>query len=131
METNAEHEQDHTEFGELACQTPVGNETRREWTEDDAGDEITHQRRQPEAGGSETEDERERETDGNRREQRGLVMHAWLQSQTPLLGLARRGHGMTTPARRATDPPRSSFGSSTVTNAFASHWSTIRMTAST
>ena len=51
MQTDAEHQQHHADLGELARQLGVGDEARRGGTNDDAGDQVTDQRRQLQAGG--------------------------------------------------------------------------------
>ena len=46
MQADAEHQQHHTDFGELAGQSHVRDKSRRVRADQDAGDEIADQRRQ-------------------------------------------------------------------------------------
>ena len=44
MQTNAEHQQDHTDLGELIGDVLIGDEARREGPNHDTGQQITDQR---------------------------------------------------------------------------------------
>ena len=46
VQTDAEHQQHHADFSELVREVDIGDEARRGGTDDDAGDQITDQRRQ-------------------------------------------------------------------------------------
>lgn len=75
MQPHAKHQKDHTHFGELPGQSPVGNGVRQIGTHQDTRDEITHQRRQAQPVGEISENGSEHEADGNRCYQCDFLMH--------------------------------------------------------
>ncbi len=68
VQPDAKHQQDDADFGELARHTRVGDETRREGADENAGDKIADERRQPQPVGDIAEDRRQHEADGDRRD---------------------------------------------------------------
>jgi len=46
MQADAEHQQDHADLGELACQRLISNEDGRRRADQHPGDKVTDQRRQ-------------------------------------------------------------------------------------
>ncbi len=73
VHTNAEHQQDDADFGELRRQAHIGDVAWRERSDDDAGGEIAEQRRQPDPRRDEPEDERPAEAEGDRLDQRYVM----------------------------------------------------------
>ena len=69
LQTDAEHQQDHADFGELLRQRAVGDEARRVRPDDDAGDEIADNRRQPQPLRDEAADQRRDQAAGQRQDQ--------------------------------------------------------------
>ena len=45
MQTDAEHEENDADLGQLTGERYVGHIPRREWPDHDSGEQITHQRR--------------------------------------------------------------------------------------
>ena len=58
MQADAEHQQDHADFGELSGDCTVHDDARGKWPDRDAGQQITHQGRQAQSGGEEPASER-------------------------------------------------------------------------
>jgi hypothetical protein len=70
VQADAEHEKHHADLRKLPCDFDVGDETRRTWTDHDAGQEIADHGRQLQAHRKKSQDERETEGCCNRRYQR-------------------------------------------------------------
>src|SRR5262245_66341156 len=90
MQTNTEHQQHHTDLGELLRQVEVGDETGRRRTDDDPGDQVAEQGRKLEAYRDEAQDQREPERGGNRGDQGDAVVHAAVTSRPSADGRAPR-----------------------------------------
>ncbi len=75
MEPDAEHQKNHADIGELVGDALIGDVTGREGSDQDAGEEITDERRELEAVGDEAQAEGEPESYGKRRNERGHVRH--------------------------------------------------------
>ena len=86
MQPHAEHQQHHANFGQLSCQRGIGDETRREWPDQDTGERITHQRGQPQANGDETENQRQPQCGGNRGDQVDTVRQGEKSADVPSRG---------------------------------------------
>ena len=76
MQPNAEHQQDHADFGELIGDALIGDETRREGADGDAGQQIADQRRQLQALGDKAKAEGEHKPENQRRYERGRMRHS-------------------------------------------------------
>ena len=91
MKPHAEHQQHHTDFGQLGSNMHVGHKTRCRRADDDARNQVAHQRRNLDAFGDDAQDQGHSEAGSNRGDQGNVVYHA-----LPLLGLSprllRRGH---------------------------------------
>jgi hypothetical protein len=75
MQTDAEHQQDDADFGQLRCKGLIGDEARRRRPDHHAGEQITGDRRDPQAVGERTENEGENEADDDRGNERRVVRH--------------------------------------------------------
>ncbi len=75
MEPDAEHQQNDADLGQLIGDVLVGNVARRERADEDAGDQIAHERRELEPMRQHTEAEGEPETDGKGRNERRHMRH--------------------------------------------------------
>ena len=76
MQANAEHQQDHADFGKLPGQFYIRNKPRRTGADDDPGNQIAKQRRHPEARCDETENHRQTESGCNGCDQTDIVRHS-------------------------------------------------------
>ena len=76
MQSDAEHQQDDTEFRQLRSDIAIGRETRRKRPDQHAGRQIADKRRQMQPVGQISEQRRRNEADGNRGYQCDIVMHA-------------------------------------------------------
>ena len=59
VQTDAEHQEHHADLSELVREIDIGDEARRGGTNDDARDQIAHQRGQLETSGDEAQDQGE------------------------------------------------------------------------
>ena len=75
MKSNAEHQQDHADFGQFTRKMGIADKSWREGSDHDASDQIANQRRQLEPRGDHTEHEGEPQADGEQRDQRRGVGH--------------------------------------------------------
>jgi hypothetical protein len=75
VQADAEHQQDHADFGELAGQLDIGNEARRARTDYDPGDEVADQWRHLEPRCREPGEHRQSERRGDGRQQADFVRH--------------------------------------------------------
>ena len=75
MRADAEHEQHHTDLGELRGEMRVGDPARRVRTHRDAGEEVTDERRQAQPYRRKPEHKGEREANGERGDQGVFVQH--------------------------------------------------------
>jgi hypothetical protein len=57
MQSDAKHQEDDTDIGELRCQPLIGYEPGRKRAHDDTGDEVTDDRRDSQTMGNRAEDE--------------------------------------------------------------------------
>jgi hypothetical protein len=73
MQSDAEHQQDHADFGELARETRVGDEARREGADRDTRDQVSDDRRHLEQVGPQPEQQCKHETDGEQGYERSFV----------------------------------------------------------
>jgi hypothetical protein len=71
VKPDAEHQQDDAEFGELARQSRIADETRRERADGDAGDEVADERGKPHSGPHHRPARRDRADHGGDRHGRG------------------------------------------------------------
>ena len=76
MQTDAEHQQDHADLGQLDGDILVGDEARRERPDDDACHQISDQRRQLEAVGKHAKGEGEHEADRDGRYEWRHMQHS-------------------------------------------------------
>src|SRR6185437_9360394 len=75
MQPDAEHQQDHPDLGELERQSLIDDKSWRERADDDAGEEISHQRRQFEPMGNRAQYEGEAEAEDDRGDEGRLKRH--------------------------------------------------------
>jgi len=75
VHADAEHEQDHADFGQLVRDRLVGDESWREGADGDAGDEVTDDRRHAQAARERAEEECEAEAPDDRGDERCGVIH--------------------------------------------------------
>ena len=75
MQPDAEHQQHDADFSQLFGDVDIGEKPRREWTDEDAGEQVTDQRRQTQTFGNESEDKAKPKSQGKRGDQRGAFMH--------------------------------------------------------
>ncbi len=75
MQADAEHQQDHADLGELIGDVLVGDKSRRERPDDDAGQQIAHQRRDFQPLRHRTEREGEDEAGHQRGDERCRMGH--------------------------------------------------------
>jgi len=69
VDTDAEHEEDHTDLGELGRDRRIRAEARGERTDGDAGSEVADDRGKPQLGGEEAAKESRAEGDRDREDQ--------------------------------------------------------------
>jgi hypothetical protein len=79
MQSNAEHQEDHADLGELVRNPLVGDIARGERADEDAGDEITDKRGKPQPLCQHAEAECEHQRNHDRRDQRSVMRH-WRSS---------------------------------------------------
>ncbi len=82
MQAHAEHQKDDAEFGELGRQRLVGDVTRREGADRDAGEQISDQRRHLQALGDGAENKSEPEARNDGCDQRCIMRHSKLFAQS-------------------------------------------------
>ena len=75
VNAHAEHQQDHSDLGQLGRELRVRHEARREGAECDACEQIAHEGRQAEADCGEAEHQGHAESRSDRRDERGFVWH--------------------------------------------------------
>jgi hypothetical protein len=75
VQADAEHQQDDADLGELAGERAVAHEARRVGADEDAREEIAHQRRQAQALRQHSADEGQHEAQGDDGDQLGRVRH--------------------------------------------------------
>jgi hypothetical protein len=75
MQAHAEHQENDTDFGELAREIGVPDKPRRERTKRYASEEIAHKRRQAQPMGHEAADKRQHQPHGDRGDERDVVGH--------------------------------------------------------
>ncbi len=81
MQADAEHQEDDAELGEFRRQLLVGNVTRREGADGDAGEQISDQGRYLQALGEGAENKREPEARNDGCDQRCLMRHSKVFAQ--------------------------------------------------
>jgi hypothetical protein len=69
MQADGEEQQDDADLGQLVGQRLIGDEARREGTDQDAGEQIADQRRDAQPVRRQTEAERQDEPRGDRRDE--------------------------------------------------------------
>ena len=79
MQADAEHQQDHADFGELQRETGVGDEAGRVRADGDAGEKIADDRRQTEPLGEESESEGKHQGPHDGGDERGVMGHRRLR----------------------------------------------------
>jgi hypothetical protein len=87
VQPDAEHQQHHADLRELLRELHVGDEARSSGADEDARNEVAHERGQLELHRDETEHERDAERRGDGRDQPNVMRHV------PVLGAAREGRG--------------------------------------
>ncbi len=75
VDPDAEHQQDHPEFGEFGRDRGIGDEPGRERADDDAREDVADDLGQPQTPSDETADERGSQADRDGGDQNGLVVH--------------------------------------------------------
>ncbi len=75
LQADAEHQQDDADFGELIGDALIGDEARRERTDNDAGKKVADQRRGLEPMRDDAEREGEHEADHNGGDERCMLRH--------------------------------------------------------
>ena len=75
LDPDAEHQQDHAEFGELERDIGIGDKPGRERPDQDAGHDVPDDRGQPDMPGDEPADERSGQADRDGGDENGLVVH--------------------------------------------------------
>lgn len=89
MQADAEHQQDHADFGQFIGEAGIGDEARRVRPDQDAGDEVTDQRRDAEAIGNCAEDESQPQTGDDGGDKRRVMRHClWSAFQNYDVGYA-------------------------------------------
>jgi len=73
VQSDAEHQQDHADFGHLAGQSRVADEAGGERPHRDAGDQITDDGRDAQRTRQQTEQQCKHETDRQQRDERSFV----------------------------------------------------------
>ncbi len=76
MQPHAEHQQHHTQFGQLVGDGLVGHESRRKRPHAHAGQQIADQRRELHLLRERAKNEGDREADGDDVDEAGVVMHS-------------------------------------------------------
>jgi hypothetical protein len=76
VHTDAEHEQNQPDLGQLRSQFGVRHEPGCERADDDPGEQIANERRQTQACRGEPSDEREGQADSDGGDQRSVVRHS-------------------------------------------------------
>ena len=76
MQPDAEHQQDHADFGQLVGNILVRDEARCERAHQDAGDQITDEGRNLQSLGNDTKAEGQNKADYDRGNKRSVMMHA-------------------------------------------------------
>ena len=79
VEADAEHQQDHADFGQLRGQRLVGDEARRMGADRNTGDQIADERRHAQPVGDGPEDEGQNQCRDNGRDQGRVVGHEILR----------------------------------------------------
>ena len=75
VQADAEHQQDHTDLGQLRCQFLVGDEAGREWPDDHSRQQIADQRREPDLVRERAERECEHEAGAQQGDERSVMRH--------------------------------------------------------
>jgi hypothetical protein len=75
VQTHAEHQQHHADFGQLSSHGHIGHKTWRERPNEHARQQVTYQRRQFHLGGQKAKDQRQAQASGNQRNQGSGVGH--------------------------------------------------------
>ena len=73
VQADAEHQQDHADFGELRGEAGVADEARREGPDGDAGQQIADDGRDPEQVGHQAEQQGKHKADRQQRDERSFV----------------------------------------------------------
>ena len=69
MQADAEHQEDHADLGQLVRDSLIGHVSRRERTDEDAGDQVADERREPQPLRHHAEYECEHQGDDDGRDQ--------------------------------------------------------------